>query len=225
MNLKINYFDNCIKLENDSIQVIEIENKKMFYRFVNDLYLLEKDEKLNELYFFDKENKELNMNGRVGIYINFFNLDFNSKKNLSILQKNIINQLSEEMKNKLVNNYKKMYNIFNKILFEIDLPFIMNDNFTKEDILKLFKISITIQNDLLDNLLLLVDLENILKVNDVLFMINLKQYLSKEELEEFYKYSIYNGIRVVLVDSQSYGVTLNYEKKLIIDENLDEFVL
>lgn len=28
-----------------------------------------------------------------------------------------------------------------------------------------------------------------------------------------------------LVDSQSYGVTLKYEKKLIIDDNLDEFVL
>ena len=37
MNLKINYFDNQIRLNKENIQVIEIENKKTFYRLVNDL--------------------------------------------------------------------------------------------------------------------------------------------------------------------------------------------
>lgn len=41
----------------------------------------------------------------------------------------------------------------------------------------------------------------------------------------FYKYAIYNNIKIVLIDSQSYGIKLEYENKLIIDENLDEFVL
>lgn len=87
------------------------------------------------------------------------------------------------------------------------------------------KISINKTDDLLDNLLLLIDLEKVLKINEILFFINLKQYLSQEELIEFYKYAIYNEIKIVLVDSQSYGVKLDYEKKLIIDANLDEFVL
>ena len=47
----------------------------------------------------------------------------------------------------------------------------------------------------------------------------------KNELIELYKYAIYNNVNIFLVDSQSYGVTLKYEKKLIIDDNLDEFVL
>ena len=87
------------------------------------------------------------------------------------------------------------------------------------------KISINKTDDLLNNLLLLIDLEKVLKINEILFFINLKQYLSQEELIEFYKYAIYNEIKIVLVDSQSYGVKLDYEKKLIIDANLDEFVL
>ena len=44
-------------------------------------------------------------------------------------------------------------------------------------------------------------------------------------MEELYKYSIYNGIPLLLIDSQCYGGTLNNEKKLIIDENLDEFMI
>lgn len=34
-----------------------------------------------------------------------------------------------------------------------------------------------------------------------------------------------NKIRILLIDSQCYGCTIDYEKKLIIDENLDEFMI
>lgn len=225
MNLKINYFDNQIKLNKENIQVIEIENKKTFYRLVNDLYSIKNNEKLNEIYFFDDNNQEINMYDKVELYINFFDLELNSKKNLNMLNKNIVNNINDQEKNEILNNFKKLYKSFNKILFNIDIPIILNNDITIEDIVKFFKISINKHNDLLDNLLLLIDLEKTLKINEILFFINLKQYLNKEELIELYKYSIYNEITIFLIDSQSYGIKLEYENKLIIDENLDEFVL
>lgn len=225
MNLKINYFDNNIKIENDYIQVIEIENKKTFYRLVSDLYKIKNDEKLDEVFFYDDNNQEINMYNKVDLYVNFFDIDLNSKKNLNILNKNIINSLTDNVKEEILNNFKKLSKSFTKILSDIDLPLSLNDNITVDDIIKLLKISINKTDDLLDNLLLLIDLEKVLKINEILFFINLKQYLSQEELIEFYKYAIYNEIKIVLVDSQSYGIKLDYEKKLIIDANLDEFVL
>lgn len=225
MNLKINYFDNQIKLNKENIQVIEIENKKTFYRLVKDLYSIKNNEKLNEIYFFDDNNQEINMYDKVELYINFFDLELNSKKNLNMLNKNIVNNINDQEKNEILNDFKKLYKSFNKILFNIDIPIILNNDITIEDIVKFFKISINKHNDLLDNLLLLIDLEKNLKINEILFFINLKQYLNKEELIELYKYSIYNEIAIVLIDSQSYGIKLEYENKLIIDENLDEFVL
>lgn len=225
MNLKINYFDNQIRLNKENIQVIEIENKKTFYRLVNDLYSIKNNEKLNEIYFFDDNNQEINMYDKVELYINFFDLELNSKKNLNMLNKNIVNNINDQEKNEILNNFKKLYKSFNKILFNVDIPIILNNDITIEDIVKFFKISINKHNDLLDNLLLLIDLEKTLKINEILFFINLKQYLNKEELIELYKYSIYNEITIVLIDSQSYGIKLEYENKLIIDENLDEFVL
>lgn len=225
MNLKINYFDNNIKIENDYIQVIEIENKKTFYRLVSDLYKIKNDEKLDEVFFYDDNNQEINMYNKVDLYVNFFDIDLNSKKNLNILNKNIINSLTDNVKEEILNSFKKLSRSFTKILSDIDLPLSLNDNITVDDIIKLLKISINKTDDLLDNLLLLIDLEKVLKINEILFFINLKQYLSQEELIEFYKYAIYNEIKIVLVDSQSYGIKLDYEKKLIIDANLDEFVL
>ncbi len=225
MNLKINYFDNNIKIENDYVQVIEIENKKTFYHLVSDLYKIKNDEKLDEVFFYDDDNQELNMYNKVDLYVNFFDIDLNSKKNLNALNKNIINSLTDNVKEEILNNFKKLAKSFTKILSDIDLPLSLNDNITVDDIIKLLKISINKTDDLLSNLLLIIDLEKVLKMNEILFFINLKQYLSQEELIEFYKYAIYNEIKIVLVDSQSYGIKLDYEKKLIIDTNLDEFVL
>lgn len=225
MNLKISYFDNNLSFNNESIQVIEIENKKMFYRLISDLVLLKNGEKLNELYFFDDKNEELNIGSRVEVYVDFFQIDLNSKKNINALNKKISSNLTDIEKDELLNSFKKLYKSFNRILNEFELPIVINDNLIIEDILKLFKISFKTSNDLLDNLLLLIEIEKSLNLNEILFFINLKQYLNKEELEELYKYAIYNSIKIVLIDSQSYGATINYEKKLIIDNDLEEYVL
>ena len=225
MKLKVNYFENIISLNDDNVQVIEIENKKTFYRFISNLYAMKNGDKLNEVYFYNELNEEININEKIEVYTDFFNLDFNSKKNLNFLNKCIINYLSPDTKEAILNNFQKLYKIISKHLFDFDLPLGISDNVNLEDVLKLMKISINNKNDLLDNLLLLIDLEKLLKVNDILFFVNLKQLLSKDEIIEFYKYAIYNNIKIVLIDSQSYGIKLEYENKLIIDENLDEFVL
>lgn len=61
----------------------------------------------------------------------------------------------------------------------------LNDEFDIETILKLLKVTIDSKNNLLDNLLLLIDINNNFKINELLIFVNLKQYLAPEELNEF----------------------------------------
>ena len=133
--------------------------------------------------------------------------------------------MNEDHRDQLIKQYTKIANIYKKILNEIDLPLSINPDIDIENLTKLMKLNIVMKNDLLDNLLLLIDLEKVLKINNLLVFVNLKQYLTREELLEFYKYSIYNQVDVLLIDSQSYGTKLDFEKKLIIDSDLDEFML
>ena len=133
--------------------------------------------------------------------------------------------ISEDDKNSLVTLYSKMVKQYSKILNDVEMPLKIESEFSVDNLNKLMKISVDTKEDLLDNLLLLIDLEKALKLNNLLVFVNLKQYLSKNELSELYKYAIYNEVNIFLVDSQSYGVCLKYEKKHIIDENLDEFML
>ena len=123
------------------------------------------------------------------------------------------------------NLYSKLLKILKNELNYLDINIKLDEEYKMENILKIVKLSIEKKDSLMDNLFLLIDLEKILKVNEILVFVNLKQYLSKDELKEFYKYIVYNNLCAVFVDSQTYGIADNMENKIIIDDNLNEFVL
>lgn len=224
MILRIGYIENELEITTDKVLALEIENKKYFYRTVSGLYSLSRGETVDEFQLYDSSMSEIK-NPNILIINDFFNIDLDSKKISTELHKNIISEIDEKMMQELVRDYKKIYSSFNKILHNIDLPLTMIQDFNPEVFIKTLKVSVERKDELLDNLLLLIDIEKNLNINRALFFINLKQYLTNSELVELYKYSIYSSVPIVLIDSQTYGVTLEYEKKIIIDDNLDEFVL
>ncbi len=225
MKIKINYFDNEINFNNEFINVIEIESKNYFYRFISDLNRIVNEGYSDDVIFINDDNSEKNMNGKLKVVVDYFDFNFDSKKYTNDILKYVNGSMNEDDKKDLYNLYNKIVKMYDKILNEVELPLSVESDISIENITKFMKVSINKNNGLLDNLLLLIDLERVLKLNNILFFVNLKQYLTKVELIELYKYAIYNQVSILLVDSQSYGTTLYYEKKLIIDNNLDEFMI
>lgn len=225
MKIKINYLENIIQLNDEKVLSIEIENKNYFYRLISNLYSTINSEIVEEVTVYDNEDKELNISNKAKIFINFFNFEFDSKKYTNEINKYIISEMDENDKINLLKSYNKLIETFIKILNKSDLPLQILEDITVDNIIKNLKLTINSKNSLLDNLMLLIELEKTLKTNNLLIFVNLKQYLTNQELIELYKYSIYNKIKILIIDSQSYGGTLDYENKLIIDSNLDEFML
>lgn len=225
MKIKINYLENILEINEEKILSIEIENKSYFYRLVSNIYSIINSEVVEDITFYDQNNNELNINNKIKIFVNFFNFEFDSKKYTNDINKYIINEMDENDKTILLKSYNKLIENFLKILNKSELPLQILEEITIDNIIKNLKLSINSKNSLLDNLLLLIELEKTLKTNNLLVFINLKQYLTNQELKELYKYAIYNGIKILLIDSQSYGTTTSYENKLIVDSNLDEFML
>lgn len=224
MKMKINFLDNEIKFIDGYINNIEVENKKYFFRIINNLLLIN-DEYNDEILFFDDNYKEINLTNKMNIVIDYFNIDFNNKKYLTETYKLVSEQLTEENRKKINNEYRKIVSSLKTILNKIDIPITINEELDITSLLKMFKLSINSKDEIIEKLLLLIDIEKIFHINKLLIFVNLKQYLTKEELKELYKYSIYNNIKILLIDSECYGTCNEFEKKLIIDENLEEFVL
>lgn len=227
MKINIEYIDNEIIIPDNKVFNIEIENKIYFYRLINELNYISNgaDSPEEDNIKFFKNNNELNLFNKIDVYIDYFNIDFNSKKIINSLYRALKTTISEEDKIKIANYYLKIKNILSKSFLDYNLPLTISSEYDIELIFKLLKINVEKKNNLLDNLLILIDINNIFKINELLIFVNLKQYLNKEELNELYKYSVYNNVKILLIDSQSYGTCNEYEKKLIIDSNLDEFLL
>ncbi len=225
MKLYIKYIDNNLEINSNEIQSVEIENKRYFYRIVDDLYTIYNGNIVEDISLLDDNNNEINYLNKFKIFVNYFDFGLNSKKYSNDILKCITNNISDENKDLLTKQYNKIVNIYKNILNDVDLPLLIDSEINIDNVTKLMKININTSKDLLSNLFILIDSENLFQTKNILIFINLKQYLTNNELEELYKYSAYNEIPLLLIDSQSYGTTLNNEKKLIIDENLDEFML
>ena len=225
MKLVINFLDNDLYINSERVLSIEVENKSYFYRIVNCFNSLYVGDKIDEINFYDEKFNEINLNNKILIMYDFFNFDFNSKKNISKIYKLIEDNLDEKSLQSFNNLYSKLLKILKNELNYLDINIKLDEEYKMENILKIVKLSIEKKDSLMDNLFLLIDLEKILKVNEILVFVNLKQYLSKDELKEFYKYIVYNNLCAVFVDSQTYGIADNMENKIIIDDNLSEFVL
>ena len=225
MNLIYTFLDNKIDLYNDYVNSIEVLNNNYFYRLTNLIYKYSNDQEVEELYF-TENNEELKLNKKIRIITNYYDFDFNNKKYINELIKNISNNTDDNILLKLNNNYNKLYKVLSSLINSVDLNFKVDiyDEFSINEILNNFNLSIPSKDNLLDNLILLIDIEKQFNINKVLVFINLKDYLSREEIIEFEKYCIYNNVYVILFDNSKYKNN-SYEKKFLIDNDLSEVIL
>lgn len=223
MKLHFNYLEHEIDLRDDSISVLEVENKSYFYRIVNDLFLLNVGE-TEEVRCYDGEN-EVVLENKIHIVVDFFNFDSSIKKYLTSICKNIEKELSEAEKLEIIKKYAKFSKEIEKAINKFDFSIRLNGTLEFEKALKFLNAEIEKKESIFENLILLIDLEKTLRSNKLIVFINLKNYLTKNELIELYKYAIYNDVRLLLVDANTYGIELDFEEKLIIDSNLDEFMI
>ena len=164
MKINIDYIDNEIITTDDTVFNIEIENKTYFYRLISEFNAIANGELVENINFVDKYNNELTLLNRIDLYIDYFNIDFNSKKVINSLYKMLKNNLNEENKIKINNYYSKIKNILSKTFIDYNLSLVINDEFDLEMLFKMLKVSIKNKDNLFDNLLLLIDINSIFNI-------------------------------------------------------------
>lgn len=203
---------------------IECENHSYFFRIVNLFNQISNNILDESLKIFDQD-LEINCSNKVKILFDYFNIDFSDKKYTTKLIDLVRSKFDEIETQKILSEFKKISKLLEKNIGEVDLPITTQNDFDIESVLKFMKLTIQASTSLLDNLFLLIDVESIFHLNYFLIFVNLKSYLTTNELNELYKYALYHEIPILLIDNCNYGITLDNEKKLIIDDNLNEFMI
>ena len=225
MKINVNYIDNELILEDNKILNIEIYNKKFFYRFIKDLNLIENGNNLEEITAFNKQNEEITLTNKIEILSNFLEFDLYNKKYSSDFQKYIVKNSEEKNIDKIVKEYSKVYDSISNIVNLIDIPITIKNDFDFESIIKSFKFEVNFFDNLLNNLIDLLEVKLNLSKEKIYVFINLKSYLSNEDLLELYKYIFAKNINSIFIDTNKYDDLNDNVNKIIIDTDLDEFVI
>lgn len=229
MKLQISGIENSIDFSN-SINVLEIKDKTFFKTFLTEINdLIVNKVETDNIWLINQDGEKANLFEYAMIIFDIFNLDFNSKTILNKLYLEL-NRISS-LEDKIEENYKNI--IRNIIEYTVErvreLPFEcdINKDIRFKDVLKLVGLRINTEEyyNLEDKIMFLIDIINEFKIAKILIIVNMKVYFSSEEVEEIYKYAIYKNVKLLVIENIPNDTKLQYEKKILIDNEFDDFLI
>ena len=217
-------FDKKIEFEENTVNILEIYNQSLFTEVINNLNNQCNGEEENNTIVLMQDNERVDIKKNIYVLTDVFNIDFNSKKILNKIYGTLIQNIKNKQDDELENIALKLRNYFINEINELPFEFNMNSEVEITDLIKAFdvKIDSSCYITVLEKIEFIINLLAEFDLAKVLVIPNLKTFLQEEDLLELYKYSIYNNIKLLILENKHCENVLKYEKKNVIDENFDE---
>lgn len=226
MKLRINGFTNELDFYNDKVSILVVKDTKCFTNIIQKI-----NDKINgieseEIFLLDDKENELKMSKEMCMILDLFNIDYNSKKILGKLYDKISENIENSGETKLQNLFIEVRKNIVEEINEFPFEFTMSDDIDIINILKLYnlKVDILSYETILEKIEFFIDLNATLNIFNVIVVPNLKMYLSEKELIELYKYSLYNNVKLLLIE-KNFTQKLEYEHILAINEEFDDYIV
>ena len=226
MKLRINGFTNELDFYNDKVSILVVKDTKCFTNIIQKI-----NDKINgieseEIFLLDDKENELKMSKEMCMILDLFNIDYNSKKILGKLYDKISENIENSGETKLQNLFIEVRKNIVEEINEFPFEFTMSDDIDIINILKLYnlKVDILSYETILEKIEFFIDLNATLNIFNVIVVPNLKMYLSEKELIELYKYSLYNNVKLLLIE-KNFTQKLEYEHILAINEDFDDYIV
>lgn len=228
MKLRIFGIQNEIEFNKGYVNVLSIEDTKLYTNIINEF-----NERVNSdeyekpnLVLLDDNMEYINVSNNVYLVNDIFNINYSDSKVLNKIYKMIVDNIDNNQDYVIEKNIVDIRNYIIQEINELPFEFTMNTEIKKEDLLKGFhlKIDNTLYKTVFEKLEFLINLLKFIEFKSILVIPNLKLYLTEDELLEFYKYSIYNEINVLIIERKTQKSN-DYEKVLVIDNTFDDYYI
>ena len=210
-------FSEPIELCENKNTVLALENKNFFRSFLLDLKNQINGES-GEIVI--SENYEPINLKYICLISDFISIDLNEKSilnkvysDLISISENDVSEETEEFKSNALNYFSALIS-----QSEIELSF---DDIDILNFLKSLKIRVDESDTFLEKIIDLIKIYTFMFGYKLIVFVNLKEFVSENELSEIYKYCNYNKINILLIESFQKNALPN-EKLIIIDDDLCE---
>lgn len=207
-----------IKFKENRVNVLVIENSKMMGEVVNELY--NQCNGIEGNFIIAENDRLLKFTEKVIFITEPFSISCNSKKILTLLYK----ELEDEAKNSMYEETNvlnsEIVKYIENIISKLQYPITFSDDFNINSIFKLVNVCLddyceSICEKIINYIKIVSSLS---KINTIIFL-NLKSFVTIEEIKEIYKIAFYNKINILLIENYIYD-KIEYEDVIVYDKDL-----
>lgn len=210
-----------IVFDNQKIQVLVIENKSYYYRFLVELMGQVKGD-LGR-FILSKDNTPVEISKNLALVTDPLTMDINSRKLINILNTLLEKEAMSDRffidSNALVSEISKFGDL---LLTSLPFPVARNEDYNIKALIKSLEFTYTLEsNDLRESLLDYIEIHSKLGLVNCFVLANTKTYISEHEIEGLYRDILLLKANVLFVES-SIGVPNANESVRVIDDDLCE---
>lgn len=210
-------------VQDGRVNVVCIENRQCFSNLLCDLW--QQVNGLNGETIISDVNYNMKFNKDIELIFNPFALDCNDKKIISALYKEIKETAEDMLQDHTMIIKTHIIDYLDDLLEKNIYSTTFDTDFDIIGFLKLFDVRIEHSYDtLVDLLICYIKLKNRLCNIRYYIFVNLKQYLSDEDLAYLYEAAEYENINLILLEDSQRGI-ISRENTIIIDNDLCLIIL
>lgn len=222
IEIKLSGFDTNLILNIQKPLILCIENINLFRKITEDI-IIEKKFNLesNEIAFWE-DLERISLYRKADVIIDFIQIDLLSTSRKNRIYKHISNSIQKTYPDAFKNldaNLKSIYNIIEDTVLDIDLPLILDPNYDLEKVIKLFNIQFHQEREysLIDNIYAYIDFISLFDLYEFVFMVNLSNYVEKQELQNIVNYGISKHLNIIYLENKK--ITTDITKTIHIDQD------
>lgn len=227
MIIKVGTFSSHVDFTNNYLNVLEIEDKRLYANIVTSFYNAINDDPTKEKLILLINDELSSISNSLFMIMDVYSFDFNirkiNNKLINLLEKNIIND--DILRLTIENKIYEIVNLIPEVTSILSLDLIWDNEIKIQKILNLFSIRFdqNYDDNYFQRTLKIVDIVKELEICDILVLCNLKSFLDDEELKELYKYIRFKEQNTLILESIVDNRLIYHERKIIVDYYFNDY--
>lgn len=218
MKLVNSDYNISISLDEETIQVLTIENQQAFRKMVGELW--NESEGREGSWIISDNSSPVQLAKSITVVFNPYSIDANDKKVISKLYSELGELASEKYMMEVETINSHVVNLISGITQDVPYFIDFRTDMDLQALFKMYNIKIDVEyNSLLERITDYIRaFHNICNIQLFVF-ISLKEYLSCDELKLLYEFVLYEKVHLMLIEGHQ-SANMELEKHLIIDKDL-----